>query len=105
MEMKKVYAPKQNYGYEGPWEVEQDYPVPFPHTDVEVPDGIYSPYFNWDTRQWEEATPPETVAYMKKMEDDIAKAGRANIVLTLTDMKQQKQIDALKPAEEGEANV
>lgn len=103
--MKQIYKPKTPYGYDGPWEVADEFPTAFPFTEITIPEGILAPSFDWNTHLWQEATPPETMAFIEKMQVDVAKLGQSTVTLALTDMKQQKEIDSLKPEEGGEADV
>ena len=82
METKLVYVPKSPAGYDGPYEVASDYPVPFPHTDVPVPEGMYSPAFDYNSHQWVETAPVEMINKMQKLETDSENLKESVLFLT-----------------------
>lgn len=80
--MKNIYKPKTPAGYDGPYEVSDDYPTMIPFTEVPLPEGLYSPAFDFGANQWVETAPVEMINKMQKLETDSENLKESVLFLT-----------------------
>lgn len=73
--MKEVYEIISATQYDGPFKVSDDYPVKFPFTDKEIPEGFLQPSFDFNLNEWVDLTPPilkDELLAQKKAQEELA---------------------------------